>query len=191
MVPGSSAGQGRPDDKLALAGPSDVDDAYQAFDDGKLVGTFGDFSGSRPTFYFSQPMMFELSQPVGENTGDSTQVVSFRVWMHPDTLLQNDQAGGFHTAPLLGESDAVAAQYQMRWDGLKRAYAGVLIEALVFSLLGVLALSLMLFDSSDPVYLWIGSCCYLIAIYRFTALAAAWTQSISANDVPGCPTGHL
>jgi Stage II sporulation protein E (SpoIIE) len=173
--------QGRPDDKLALAGPSDVDDAYQAFDDGKLVGTFGDFSGSRPTFYFSQPMMFELSQPVGENTGDSTQVVSFRVWMHPDTLLQNDQAGGFHTAPLLGESDAVAAQYQMRWDGLKRAYAGVLIEALVFSLLCVLALSLMLFDRSDPVYLWIGTLLLLIAIYRFTAIAGAWTQSVSAN----------
>jgi hypothetical protein len=173
--------QGRPDDKLALAGPSDVDDAYQAFDDGKLVGTFGDFSGSRPTFYFSQPMMFELSQPVGENTGDSKQVVSFRVWMHPDTLLQNDQAGGFHTAPLLGESDAVAAQYQMRWDGLKRAYAGVLIEALVFSLLCVLALSLMLFDRSDPVYLWIGTLLLLIAIYRFTAIAGAWTQSVSAN----------
>jgi hypothetical protein len=173
--------QGRPDDKLALAGPSDVDDAYQAFDDGKLVGTFGDFSGSRPTFYFSQPMMFELSQSVGESTGDSTQVVSFRVWMHPDTLLQNDQAGGFHTAPLLGESDAVAAQYQMRWDGLKRAYAGVLIEALVFSLLCVLALSLMLFDRSDPVYLWIGTLLLLIAIYRFTALAGAWTQSVSAN----------
>lgn len=173
--------QGRPDDKLALAGPSDVDDAYQAFDDGKLVGTFGDFSGSRPTFYFSQPMMFELSQPVGENTVDSTQVVSFRVWMHPDTLLQNDQAGGFHTAPLLGESDAVAAQYQMRWDGLKRAYAGVLIEALVFSLLCVLALSLMLFDRSDPVYLWIGTLLLLIAIYRFTAIAGAWTQSVSAN----------
>ena len=173
--------QGRPDEKLALAGPSDVDDAYQAFDDGRLVGSFGDFSGSAPIFYFSQPMMFELSQPAGGNTGDSTQVVSFRVWMHPDTLLQNDQAGGFHTAPLLGEADAVAAQYQMRWDGLKRAYAGLLIESLVFSLLGILALSLMLFDRSDPVYLWIGGLLLLIAIYRFTALAAAWTQSISAN----------
>jgi hypothetical protein len=173
--------QGRPGEKLALAGPSDVDDAYQAFDNGELVGSFGDFSGSRPTFYFSQPMMFQLSQPGGGSTGDSTQVLSFRVWMHPDTLLQNDQAGGFHTAPLLGESDAVAARYQMRWDGLKRAYAGVLIEALVFSLLGVLALSLMLFDRSDRVYLWIGALLLLIAIYRFTALAGAWTQSISAN----------
>lgn len=173
--------QGRPDDKLALAGPSDVDDAYQAFDDGKLVGSFGDFSGSRPTFYFSQPMMFPLPQAGEGRSGDSTQVLSFRAWMHPDTLLQNDEAGGFHTAPLLGESDAVAAQYQMRVDGLKRAYAGVLIEALVFSLLGLLAFSLMLFDRSDPVYLWIGTLLLLIAIYRFTAVAGAWTQSVSAN----------
>jgi serine phosphatase RsbU (regulator of sigma subunit) len=173
--------EGQSGDKLALAGPADVDDAYQSFDNGKLVGSFGDFSGSRPMFYFSQPMMFPLAQPGSGSAGETTRVLSFRVWMHPDTLLQNDEAGGFHTAPLLGEMEAVAAQHQMRQDGLERAYAGVLIEAVVFTLLGLVALSLALFDRSDPVYLWIGALLLLIATYRYCSVISALTLHISAN----------
>ena len=52
----------QPGEKLALAGPSYVDDAYQLFSDGTLVGSFGKFTGSQPTFYFTQPMMFNLPQ---------------------------------------------------------------------------------------------------------------------------------
>jgi hypothetical protein len=44
-----------PGQELALAGPEDVDDAYQLFGDGKLVGSFGKFAGRRPSFYFTQP----------------------------------------------------------------------------------------------------------------------------------------
>ena len=50
----------QPGEKLALAGPSYVDDAYQLFSDGTLVGSFGKFTGAQPTFYFTQPMMFNL-----------------------------------------------------------------------------------------------------------------------------------
>ncbi len=34
--------------ELALAGPSDIDDSYQVFANGGLLGSFGDFSGSKP-----------------------------------------------------------------------------------------------------------------------------------------------
>ena len=115
--------QERPGEKLALAGPSDVDDAYQVFDNGELVGSFGDFTGSTPVVYYTQPMMFPLSQPAGGNPGSSTRVLAFRVWMHPDTLTEQPDAGGFHTAPVLGEAGAVAASYQIRWLELVRAYA--------------------------------------------------------------------
>jgi hypothetical protein len=37
-----------PGEKLALAGPSAVDDGYQVFQDGNLLGSFGGFSTSRP-----------------------------------------------------------------------------------------------------------------------------------------------
>ena len=56
--------QAQPGQKLALAGPADVDDAYQVFDNGELAGHFGDFNGSKPEVYCTQPKMFPLPQPV-------------------------------------------------------------------------------------------------------------------------------
>jgi hypothetical protein len=44
-----------PGEELALGGPEDVDDAYQLFGDGKLVGTFGKFAGGRPSFTIPSP----------------------------------------------------------------------------------------------------------------------------------------
>ena len=170
--------QATPGDKLALAGPSDVDDVYQAFDNGKLVGSFGDFSTSTPTAYYSQPMMFQLPPWESVSGRESTQVLAFRLWMLPSTLTESDEAGGFHTAPLLGQMDAISAQHQLRWEELIRAYAGRLIEGIVFSVLGVVALSLTLFDPSDRVYLWIGALLLSIAAGSYLEIVAAWTQWI-------------
>jgi hypothetical protein len=96
----------QPGTKLALAGPPDVDDVYQVFDNGKLIGSYGDFTGSEPVTYYAQPMMFPLTQPTGENEGTSTRVLAFRVWMAPEALTTQPDAGGFHTAPVLGEAGA-------------------------------------------------------------------------------------
>jgi len=174
--------QARQDDKLALAGPSDVDDVYQAFDNGKLVGSFGDFSNNPPTVYFTEPMMFQLPPSESESARASTQVLAIRVWMEPSTLTESDEVGGLHTAPLLGQMGAISAQHQLRWDELIRAYAGALIEGLVFSLLGVVALNLLLFDRSDPVYLWIGALLLLIAAGSYLVVVATWTQWIGGNS---------
>ena len=147
--------EGEPGDQVNLAGPSDVDDGYQVFDNGKYLGSFGDFSSDPPRLYYSQPMLFQLSQSGAKVKNHSSRVLAFRVWMHPSTLLQGDDSGGFHNAPFVGEADAVAAQYQMRWDGLRRAHMGLLIEAIVYTLLCIVAFSLALLDRSDTVYLWI------------------------------------
>jgi Stage II sporulation protein E (SpoIIE) len=171
--------QERPGEKLALAGPSDVDDGYQVFNNGELVGSFGDFNARTPVVYFTQPMMFALSQPAGGNPGSSTRVLAFRVWMQPNTLAEQDDVGGFHTAPVLGEAGAVAASYQIRWLELVRTFAFDAIEAVLFALLAGMAFSLTLFDRSDRVYLWMG------AVFLAEAAAGAalpftqWTQHLS------------
>ena len=53
-----------PGERLAINAPSDVDDAYQVFANGRLLGSFGKFSADKkfPVFYFSQPRMFPLPQ---------------------------------------------------------------------------------------------------------------------------------
>jgi hypothetical protein len=60
-----------PGERLALLGPPDVDDAYQAFVDGHLVGSDGDFSTPTPVVYSIQPRMFAVPRPPG------TVVVAF------------------------------------------------------------------------------------------------------------------
>src|SRR5262249_7306561 len=44
-----------PGKSLALEGPPAVDDGYQVFQNGILIGSFGGFSSSRPIVYNTQP----------------------------------------------------------------------------------------------------------------------------------------
>ena len=168
--------ESRPGVKLALAGASDLDDIYQAFDDGTLIGTFGDFSGKAPSIFTTRPKMFALPDDSAGSVAD--HVLSFRVYMEPYTLNQLDDVGGFHNPPLLGEESAVAAQNQVKWDELYRSYAGSLIEALSFTLLGVVAFSLVLFDRTDRVYLWIGGLLLIIALGAFINVLSTWTELV-------------
>ncbi len=141
--------------KLALAGPSDVDDGFQAFANGTLLGSFGDFSTSHPSVYYSQPTIFPIPSSDRASNAGGTEVLAFRLWMEPATLIYAPDAGGFHTAPLLGQAGAVSAGYQVRWLEQVRFQAIGIIEVLFYCLLMVLSVSLSIFDRSDKVYYWI------------------------------------
>jgi len=169
----------RAGEKLALAGPLDVDDAYQVFDNGSLTGSFGSFTGATPVIYYTQPTMFLLPQSAGGNSGSQELVLAFRVWMGPKTLLQQPGAGGLHSAPLLGSAAAVTAAYQLRWQKLIRAYTPLAFEALIFVLLATMAFSLTLFDKTDSAYLWMGTVLLWVAIDYFLAVLSSWTTYVS------------
>jgi serine phosphatase RsbU (regulator of sigma subunit) len=168
-----------PGEKLSLAGPIDVDDAFQAFANGTLLGSFGDFSNRHPVIYNSQPTLFPLPSSALSHASDGVQVLAFRLWMDPSTPLFEADAGGFHNAPLLGQAAAVAAAYQVRWLSLIRAYAIAPIEALLFSLFALLVLSLTLFDRSDKVYYWIAAAFLLTTVYSIEFTISAWSQHLS------------
>ena len=172
----------RPGEKLALTGPSDVDDVYQVFANGHLLGQFGDFSTKTPTAYYTQPMMFSLHQQGDDgagNTSFSTQVLAFRVFMLPSTLEEAADVGGFHTAPLLGDAATVAADYQMSWLESIRGYAVAAAQIPLFGLMALLAFTLILFDRTDSVYLWMGGIFLLQAAFSALSVAGIWTQQIS------------
>jgi hypothetical protein len=183
--------QGGGSSPLALAGPAEVDDAYQAFADGKLLGSFGNFSGSQPVTYFTQPFQFGL--PGSCQEAGAAQVLAFRFWMGAGTLLGAPDAGGMHSAPWLGEAGVIGLHYQSQWLGLIRDYLMFAVKAVVFALLAVVAFSLILFDRSDPVYLWIGLLFLTTAVWNVWAAAAAWTQWIPVRlfFVLGVPEGMV
>lgn len=169
--------------KLALAGPTDIDDAYQVFANGIALGSFGDFTGSKPVTYFAQPAMFLLPQPGDTGRAGSPEssvlMLAFRVWMEPNALVTSTDPGGFHTAPVLGEAAAVAANYQLRRLELFRSYSSWAVAALLYALLALVAFSLILFDRSDRVYLWMGAVFLLTASYYGLGTFDVWTKHLS------------
>ena len=169
----------KPGEKLAVGGPSDVDDAYQLMANGVVLGSFGDFSRSRPTIYNTRPMIFQLPQQDGE--GPASVVLAFRFWMEPTTAMQQPDAGGMHNAPLLGDAGTVAAAYQSQWVELSRAYATTPIFAFLYLLLALTAFSLVFFDRSDRVYLWIGGVYLLAATSSIVLILTVWTQALSGE----------
>jgi hypothetical protein len=199
-------------EELALAGPADVDDGYQFFDNGELRGHFGDFTGTSPVVYATRPMLFPLATansreaiPAQDGTGPNgpnasglaeqthvqAHVLAFRLWMEPITPVLQSQAGGLHSAPVLGEAEAVAAGYQMRWLEQIRFNASYAAMALLFAILALVAFSLILFDRSDPVYLWMAALFLLVAFYYASAEVGNWTELLGGQTLVFLQDGIL
>jgi Stage II sporulation protein E (SpoIIE) len=183
----------KPGDQLAVATFGWVDDAYQLFDNGVLLGSSGKFRapGEPPVAYFTQPAMFVLPQfdsaaQTGadriERGGLVTEMLAFRVWMGPVRLSHHPFSGGFHYAPVLGESGVIAEKNHTEWLELIQQYAfsGFLGGPLL--LLAIVAASLILFDRSDRVYLWVAAALFLAALRECIFSLANWTQLVSIRE---------
>jgi hypothetical protein len=99
--------------------------------------------------------------------------------MEPSDLATQVDAGGLHTAPVVGEAEAVAALYQLRWLDLFRLYSIVAAQAFLYALLGLATFSLVLFDRSDRVYVWMGAALLLRAATYFFTVFCSWTEHIT------------
>jgi serine phosphatase RsbU (regulator of sigma subunit) len=163
--------------ELAIEGPPGVDDGYQVFQNGSLLGSFGGFSSSRPVVYNTQPMRFSL--PPLSNPSSTTRVLAFRVWMEPSTPANYPDVGGLRSAPLLGKAAAVMVNNELRWLDALRAVADHLMSAAVFGLFALVAFSLSLVDRSDRVYVWLGSAFMLTAIFDAVVVLLDCTQYMS------------
>jgi hypothetical protein len=183
----------KPGDQPALATFGWVDDAFQLFDNGVLLGSSGKFPepGKPPIAYFTQPAMFVLPQPPSlvrsgpasiERGAPVTEVLAFRVWMGPVRLSHHPFSGGFHYAPVLGESGAIAAKNHTDWLELIQEFAFSGFLSGLFLLLAVVAASLILFDRSDQVYLWVAAAFLLSAFRECTFSLANWTQLVSIRE---------
>ncbi len=171
---------GQPGQKLALAGPAVIDDAYQVFADGKLLGSFGKFSGKSPVSYNAQPMLFDAPSISASGHPATAEVIAFRVWMAPETLIQQEDAGGIHSAPILGDAAVVGAGYTMTW--LQLVEGDLLPEslmALAALLCMAVALTLWVFDRGDRVYLWMAGVYLLSTVMYGTSVWDYCTQTVS------------
>ena len=121
-----------PGNKLAIAASPSVDDAYQLFINGSIVGNAGDFSGTVPKIYSIRPQMFLVPDNV-KREGDIT--IAFRVWMSPASL--GADAGGIHIAPTLGEKTHIEKKYRFQWEQTIKGYIVEVVWPVIFILLAI------------------------------------------------------
>ena len=151
----------RPGERIAINSPLQIDEGYQLFANGELIGSLGKFDsqGKLLASYFPLPNMFLLPPaPVpADGALETTRTITFayRVWMGPVGMTYSVAPGGLHYAPLLAAAGSVGAQSKLDWNECTVENIYLCFEGLVFLLLAMLAASVLLFDRSDMVYLWV------------------------------------
>jgi hypothetical protein len=140
---------------LSLKMPDNFDDAYQVYVNGQFVGEFGRFKAQGVTAYASQPRAFPLPA-VAAATRGGPATVAIRMWMAPYTALVNQDAGGLHGSPVLGQAGAIAGLLQLDWDAIDRLQYVVFAEMAINLLVLAIAFGLFWLDRSEPAYLWLG-----------------------------------
>lgn len=156
---------------IALLAPAYVEDAYQIFWNGILIGGSGDFSGGTPVVYSTRPQVFRLP-PEAANV--RAGVIAIRVWMRSG-LARTPDAGGIHVPPMLGTSEAIHAQYQLDWLQTVKGYVVEVAEPLAFVLLAILAWCFRTVIRPGRFVRWLCAALLLTAAYRLNQAAYYWT----------------
>ena len=163
---------------LALLMPIDIDDGYQVYCNGRLLGGFGNFSGKRPHTFYGQPMLFRLPSTMTDRGGTADLVLALRFYMKPADLLEDPTPGGLHGPPLLGLASVADAYYRLQRNVLLRTYNLYSVPILIYLLAGLAALALFAVDRTQRVFLWLGAAGLLNAVYLTFTLSAILTTLI-------------
>jgi Stage II sporulation protein E (SpoIIE) len=125
-----------------------IDDAYEIYWDGALVGRYGAFP-PHPVHYLDAPAQTWRLGPVHSG------VLALRVWKAPLASFDSDQLGGLHSEPVIGTQAAIAAhkaELDYAWLRGQQFYMAVHALSGLVMLLGLFA---WLRHRSQPVLLWI------------------------------------
>ena len=161
-------------ERLWLEMPSDVDDAYQVYANGTLVGSMGQFTAKGVRAYFSRASAVQLPAP--DASGDI--VLAIRFYMAPDTVLWNFGAGGMHSAPILGLASTVALAHERNIDSTLHTSISFLALGL-FAMIGcIAALAIYWNERSESGYLWLTLALAAESALNLTSFVAAETYWI-------------
>lgn len=138
-------GQGAPK-TLSILLPA-VEDAYELYWNGRLVGTYAKMP-PHPDYYFDQrPRIFDLGQA-------KSGTLALRIWKAPFISFNSGQQGGFYAPPLVGGPQAAqAALGALNYDWLRSQLFTFGLNAL-YLLVGLLSLIAWLRDRGQQLLLW-------------------------------------
>jgi hypothetical protein len=162
---------------LALAGPPAVDEAYQLFVNGSLLGNAGDFSDPVPVAYSIQPRMFLLPDSIRK---EKVITIAFRVWVSAATISQGPELGGIHIAPELGEKSSIGIKYSLRW---RQTIKGYIVEVAEFATFILLAIMIFILRRPVKPYRWFIIALILLAMVRGNQAFYYWLQIETSHEI--------
>jgi len=160
-----------PGNNLALTAPPAVDDAYQLFINGSLLGSAGNFSGTVPIVYSIQPRMFLLSKNVKK---EKNFTIAFRVWM--SSVSQGPDLGGIHIAPALGEKTHIEKKYRFQWAQTIKGYIVEVALPIMFILLAITMFLLNRSRKPTQSCKWFITALVLVGLMRLNQAVYFWFQ---------------
>jgi hypothetical protein len=161
---------GAPPD-LALYLPR-VDDAYEVYWNGALVGSFGQLPPDAVAYSAPPPHTFGLGPA-------RSGVLAIRVWKAPPESFSTGEDGGLTGAPRIGSPEAVASlkgSYDYNWLHSRQVVFGT---TLLYALVAVLGLIIWLNDRRQKVILWtalfaLAPVCQILLLTLRTPLPYRW-----------------
>src|SRR5271165_2272195 len=177
----------RPGERMAVNAPLEADDAYQLFANGELIGSLGKFGshGKLLAIYFSRPDIFRVppAHLPADGAVEATRTLTFayRVWLGPVGMTYSIVPGGLHYAPLLVAAGSIGAQSKLDWNEYTVQNIYSCFDGLVFLLLAMLAASVLLFDRSDLVYLWVAGALMITVADDALTLLMDFTHLLDAR----------
>ena len=158
-----------PENNLAFAAPPSVDDAYQLFINGSLLGSTADFSGTVPIIYSIQPRMFLVPENVKK---EKDITIAFRVWMSSASL--GADAGGIHIAPTLGEKNHIEKKYRFQWEQTIKGYIVEVVWPVIFILLALTMFLLNRGRTPPQSCKWFMAALILLGLMRLNQAVYFW-----------------
>jgi hypothetical protein len=164
--------------RLAIKMPNEVDDAYQLYVNGQLLGELGRFGEQRATAYSTLPRAFRLPREL--RNGPIT--IAVRVYMNSASLFQTPDAGGMHEPPVLGHAGVIGTLIQMDWDNTAHAVGSGFLEMLILLLAWMVAVSLLWMDRTEPSYLWLSLVCAVTILGNGVVLIVSFVPWIALSS---------
>jgi len=162
---------------LALIGPTAVDEAYQLFVNGSLLGHAGDFSGPLPVAYSIRPQIFLLPDSMRKK---KVITIAFRVWVSAATMSQGADLGGIHIAPELGGKSSIETKYKFRW---RQTIKGYIVEVAEFATFILLATMIFILKKPFKQYKWFIIALILLGLVRANQAFYYWLQVETAHEI--------
>ena len=164
--------------RLAIKMPNEVDDAYQLYVNGQMLGELGKFGQRRATAYSTLPRAFRLPRDL--RNGPIT--IAVRIYMDSASIFLTPDAGGMHQPPVLGHAGVIETLIQLDWDDTAHVVGSGFLEMLILLLAWMVAVSLLSMDRTEPSYLWLSLVCAVTILGNGVVLIVSFVPWIALTS---------